>query len=438
MRWLLLAFAILLSTLLLTRIPPLNSGVALAGNELKVPYSWDLTGPKSVLAVVTPTEPKWLRVTSFNVYRDGKWVRSGSQTLGRYVGGKTYTVAVTPYAIMLYPAFPVPQPYPGTAPRVEGGTEIGDTYTYNGFRTNVIAKYSPPFPYAQYPQLSIPLRDVLGSKEKWSTPRVQALASKILNMFRDRTLGDLLSYLTEWLRTNYKYSLKYSGTPAGDPVDWFLFVSKTGMCVHFASAAAVLLNDMGVKARVVYGFANSYLNNDLRVFVTPTHVWVEVWTPQGWVPWDPSPPMAVSLGSNVAPVVTQSKAQGPVKPQLNKPASPKGSSGASWTFKLNLYMLILFVSMSVFVLKGAVPWIKGWPIAFRSCVERLFNVRGLTLKEVAKLTGLRELEEVQVKYLKEGKWGYRGLLKALLWCVREKTCILFKRRSSLCSRSQRS
>lgn len=435
MRALALLFSVLISLLLLSRIPPLNSGVSLAGNEIRIPYSWDLTGPKNPLAVVSPPEPQWLRVASFNVYVGDAWIRKSPQGLGRFAGGSTYSVRVTPFAIMLYPAFPVPQPYPGTSPRVEGAKESGDIFTFNGFQTKVIAKYSPPFPYEDYPQLSVPLSEVLGPKMKWSTPRVRALAEEILIKFKNSNLRALLSYLTTWLRENYRYSFKYSGTPTGDAVDWFLFQSKTGMCVHFASAAAVLLNDMGIRARVVYGFANSYVTNDVRVFVTPTHMWVEVWTPGGWVPWDPSPPQATSASQGSVQRLNVPRTFQPPKTIVQR---PKNVAVSNFRIGINVYMIILSLSVLVLVVKALYPWLRAWPLAFRNCVEKSLNVKGLTLRELAKVTGIKELEKVQLKYLEEGKWGREGLIKAILWCLREKLCTLFKQRSQACWPSRRS
>ncbi len=426
MRLLILILSIFLSLMLLSKIPPLNSGVTLAGNEIRIPYSWDLTGPKNPLAIVSPAEPRWLRVASFNVYIGDGWVRKNPQGLGRFVGGNTYTIRVTPYAIMLYPAFPVPQPYPGTSPKVEGGKENGDVFTYNGFQARVIAKYSPPFPYADYPQLSVPVSSILGPKKKWSTPRVRALANEILQRFKYSSLRSLLSYLTTWLRNNYKYSLKYSGVPGKDAVDWFLFVSKTGMCVHFASAAAVLLNDMGIRARVVYGFANSYVNGDVRVFVTPTHMWVEVWTPDGWVPWDPTPSIE-TVRKNVQ-ALRVPRANVPVTQRNSIQRQVPTSTNVNININIDIYEIIFAISVIVITAKAVMPWLTNWPIAFKNCVEKILKVKGLTLRELARITGIKELEEVQLKYLKEGKWSRKGFIKALKWCLREKICTLFKRR----------
>jgi len=406
--------AFLVAYFTLSSIRPLNPGALTVGDRVEIPYSWDLTGPKSALASVSPPEPRWLRVAAFSKYVGGAWVRAEEQLQGKFVGGSQYSVSVTPYAIMLYPAFPVPQPAPGTVPKVEGAVRRGDVFLVNGFSAKVIAKYAPPYPYASYPQLNYPVYSLVGEKKRWSTPRVQELAQRIYEEFKYKTLGELLDYLTNWLRKNYRYATKYSGAPGGDAVDWFLFVSKTGMCVHFASAAAVLLNDMGIKARVVYGFANSYVRGETRIFVTPTHLWVEVWTPGGWVPWDPSPPASVG-----APEV-QRAPTGISRPERLSPPRPASEARAGAPrFSVPPQALYVLPTALIAYLYGAdlLKWLKSWPLAFRECVERIYGIKGLTLKEVSRLTGLRELEEAQLEYLKKGKWTRKGFMKAVKWCL---------------------
>ncbi|NPA84529.1 MAG: transglutaminase domain-containing protein [Crenarchaeota archaeon] len=419
MRALLALAAFVIAYLSLEAVSPLDPGALTIGDRVEVPYSWDFTGPKSVLASVSPPEPQWLRVASFTVYTGRAWLKGHAQLEG-LEGGEEYVVSVTPYAIMLYPAFPVPQPAPGTVPRVEGAALSGDAFVTDRFTTKVWAKYSPPFPYADHPELSVRVALLLGEPKEWSTPRVQQLAKEILDKFKDATLRDLLNYLTTWLRSNYRYALKYSGAPAEDPVDWFLFVSKTGMCVHFASAAAVLLNDMGIRARVVYGFANSYLNGDVRVFVTPTHLWVEVWTPRGWVPWDPSPPMSVGF---------EERRETPQRVEAPALQAQGGGAGAAGRApQLRVGWLLPVAVLALLYGKDAVGWLRSWPLAFRRCAERRYGVRGLTLRELGRLTGIEELKEAQEEFLRSGKWPRRGLMKALALCLRWSLRIPFRRR----------
>ncbi len=390
-------------------VRPVSSGAIASGNVLEIPYSWDARSHSTVLAVVSPTYAKYLRVTSFNEYRDGKWVRTGGSFNAVNEGGTEFEVSITPFAVLLYPAFPVPQPAPGWKPEVENGKLSGDAVTTSVMRTKVRVTYSDPYPYEDFPALSVTVNSILQEKKRWSTPRVIQLAEQILEKFRFRTLRALLNYLTNWLRSNYEYSLYYSGPGGGDPVDWFLFESKVGMCVHFASAAAVLLNDMGIRARVVYGYAVSYVSGNVRSFVTPTHLWVEVWVPgYGWVPWDPSPPQAVQLNApqqiaprgNVAPPQGIEAQQAPQNPTGSALAPLFGSRGAYSVALIALGAL----SASYIAFRDVLgDWLLRWPIAFRRCVEGKIGARGLTLREVAEVTGIEELKELQVRYLKDQK-----------------------------------
>ncbi|ALU12555.1 hypothetical protein EYM_05105 [Ignicoccus islandicus DSM 13165] len=404
-------------------VKPVSSGAIASGNVLEIPFSWDARSHSTVLAVVSPPHAKYLRVASFDKYQDGKWVRTGGSFDALRQGGEEFTVAITPFSVFLYPAFPVPQPAPGWAPSVVNGRLSGDTVTTSAMRLKVKVVYSDPYPYEEFPALSVTVNSILGEKAQWSTPRVINLANELLEKFRYRPLRALLNYLTNWLRGDYQYSLYYSGAPGGDPVDWFLFQSKVGMCVHFASAAAVLLNDMGIKARVVYGYAVSYINGNVRTFVTPTHLWVEVWVPgYGWVPWDPSPPQAIELGSPqvIAPTGgVQPPSQGT---QVRTPLGSKGPGEVNWNLSgafTNVLIAAGGLAVTYMTLRDFIAdWIFRWPVAFRKCVERKIGKRGLTLREVAEITGIEELKEAQLKYLREGKWIRKGIWKALKWCLR--------------------
>ncbi len=80
--------------------------------------------------------------------------------------------------------------------------------------------------------------------------------------------------------------------PAGDPLSWFLFESKTGHCEYFASALAVLLRERGVPARLATGFYSAEENTAagyLSVRRGHAHAWVEVPVRGGWATLDSTP-----------------------------------------------------------------------------------------------------------------------------------------------------
>ena len=74
------------------------------------------------------------------------------------------------------------------------------------------------------------------------------------------------------------YSLNTPRMPEGetDFAMWFLENSDTGYCVHFASAAAVLLRSQGIPARFVSGYTcNTKAGRRVTVNSDQAHAWVE-------------------------------------------------------------------------------------------------------------------------------------------------------------------
>lgn len=102
-----------------------------------------------------------------------------------------------------------------------------------------------------------------------------------------------------YLRKNYQYSLDLGTVQAGNPVEEFLFVRKTGYCDHYATAMVVLLRTLGIPSRLAIGFAQGEWN-DVGGYYTvrqrDAHAWVEVYFPNaGWVTFDPTPNIPLVL-----------------------------------------------------------------------------------------------------------------------------------------------
>ncbi len=119
-----------------------------------------------------------------------------------------------------------------------------------------------------------------------------------------KTAGRITAYLVE----GYTYSLD-TEEPKGDLAAHFLFYSRKGYCVHFATSFILLYRACGFPARFVSGYlAEMYKPADVsRGILDPqpvtsrrlngysSHTWPEIWLPnQGWITWEATPPMITS------------------------------------------------------------------------------------------------------------------------------------------------
>ncbi len=419
-RYVLLIALAIFTALVYQSVQPLRVGVSATLNEVNIPYSWDVRPQKVPLAIVTPPEAEWLRIMSFNRYVNGTWLRGKPSHPPELIGGTAFEVTVTPIGALTFNYLPYPQPAPGYRP---SGDFNGDTLPISSSSTRIIVKYRAPYPYANAPELEVPLNSLPLRPQKLSTKRVQELALKLTS--NATTLKDLVDNIQHFLR-KYTYALRYSGTPGKDPIDWFLFVSKTGMCVHFASAAAVLLKIVGVEARLVIGLAVSEKVGDIRVFTLPMHAWVEVYVPgEGWVAWDPSPKIRLR-NNEVIPLTGGPPIVSGGGPAINapRPQRPMLIINQRWI----TYALIVIVFAVLFYHTKPKP--QPWPYVLRSCVESCYGTKGLTLEETAELVGGKLGEEVRKYYinLMKGKrmlaLDIRPVLRTLVWCVR---CFLGRR-----------
>lgn len=121
----------------------------------------------------------------------------------------------------------------------------------------------------------------------WAEPLAREITGDVLNPYlRAQSIAD-------YVRSSADYDTATSRMPAGgkDFVRWFLEKSDTGYCVHFASAAAVLLQASGIPARYVTGYtAQVTAGEEAPVLADQAHAWVEYWLPGfGWTVLEATP-----------------------------------------------------------------------------------------------------------------------------------------------------
>ena len=97
--------------------------------------------------------------------------------------------------------------------------------------------------------------------------------------------------LTMFRKQHFLYTLEPPKLDA-DPVDQFLFKTRSGFCEHYASAFTFLMRAADIPARVVTGYLGGEVNpvdGYIIVRQSDAHAWSEVWLPgEGWVRVDPT------------------------------------------------------------------------------------------------------------------------------------------------------
>jgi len=97
--------------------------------------------------------------------------------------------------------------------------------------------------------------------------------------------------LESHLETNYVYNLSYTRSPEGvDPVEWFLFHERQGVCTNFNSALTLLVRSLGIPARLVTGYLVNPSAEIQSVDATQAHAYTEVlFDDLGWIVFDTTP-----------------------------------------------------------------------------------------------------------------------------------------------------
>ncbi len=109
----------------------------------------------------------------------------------------------------------------------------------------------------------------------------------------DRAFID--SVLAKFNTEEYYYTLE--PPPLGsNPVDRFMFDTRSGFCEHYASAFAVMMRSAGIPSRIVLGYHGGEINpigGHLSVRQSDAHAWTEVWLEGvGWQRIDPTAAVA--------------------------------------------------------------------------------------------------------------------------------------------------
>lgn len=113
-----------------------------------------------------------------------------------------------------------------------------------------------------------------------------------INFLPGLSAAEKVQIIGNFVRDSAVYDKKTARMPEDrtDFAQWFLEESDTGYCVHFATAATVLLRAAGIPARYVTGYLVTVGNVTTNVLADQSHAWVEYLDYQrGWTVLDPTP-----------------------------------------------------------------------------------------------------------------------------------------------------
>jgi len=110
-----------------------------------------------------------------------------------------------------------------------------------------------------------------------------------------------VSCLQDYFAENFKYDPRVRLKRYSPMIDFMK--KKKGYCIHFASAAALMLRSRGIPSRVAGGFVCYEWNPWIKRFVVREregHAWVEAWddSEQRWVTVETTPPAGIPYSND--------------------------------------------------------------------------------------------------------------------------------------------
>ena len=164
---------------------------------------------------------------------------------------------------------------------VRSYTNINETYLYEGRSALTL----------EIPEENRAKLDIALQVDQQRDPRSYEALQKSIDLNAD-DLSKANQLLKFFSSLDLAYSLKPKAIDLEHPVDSFLFDSKVGYCVHFASAFASSARMVGLPSRIITGYkadrANA-INNYLLIKEADAHAWVELYIKEkGWIRFEPT------------------------------------------------------------------------------------------------------------------------------------------------------
>jgi len=171
-----------------------------------------------------------------------------------------------------------------------------------------------------------------GSITQYATPPTGPDAQQLTNIADRETRGaqtplQEADRLESWFQSShFTYNLK----PDLPKTNWllpFLTTIRTGYCVQYAQAFAILARALGIPARIAIGYTAGTPGPDHTWDVTTAdaHAWPELYFPEyGWLRFEPTPSGSHGQGTAEVPVYGGSGQAG--SPSSNSAGNPHGQN----------------------------------------------------------------------------------------------------------------
>ena len=159
--------------------------------------------------------------------------------------------------------------------------------------------------------------------------RAKALVETILG--EETSATEKADAIAAYVRSSAEYDRDTERMPSEeeDFALWFLEESDTGYCVHFATAAVVLLRAAKIPARYVTGYmVTCNAGETVTVTADTAHAWTEYYEPQlaCWIPLEATPPDGLPQTRNATETEAESRETAPSEaPTLPERTEPPAS-----------------------------------------------------------------------------------------------------------------
>lgn len=290
----------------------------------------------------------YLRIQDYDVYTGTAWESTSARqdTLagsgGQY--GAVRLSMLSSQRAPLIPAFPDGQVF--LTDGAAEGNEREQTFLVREFS---LAAY----PGDQW--LTLPEETALRARELLQSARIGT-----------QSVEQTVQAVAEYVRSSAAYDRGGTamGADATDFALWFLQEAEQGYCVHFATAAAVLLRSAGIPARYVTGYrVDAQAGQPVRVTSDDAHAWVEYYNYRTWgwyvleatpaaqepqettVPTAPGEETRSTVPETAAP--TQSAAM-----QTSPPQQQEEQAATRWTLPLWVPLTLALLALAALLAEG--------------------------------------------------------------------------------------